>query len=92
MSAMIISSIKKFIEMSEWLEELGFRNLHFYNSRNGEGFNAPIITLLPFIDLVILSNDEVFSADLAKIIDEAVSRNIPVLFDDCLHKIKNFSY
>jgi len=90
MSAMVISSIKEFIEMSESLEKLGFENIHFYNSKNNGYLNTPIVSLLPFVDYVILSKDAGFSGDLARIIDEAISRNIPVLSEDCLHHVKNF--
>ena len=37
MSAMVISSVKRFINMSPKLEAIGIKNVHFYSSEsNGE--------------------------------------------------------
>lgn len=92
MSAMILSSVKRFIEMSPLLEEFGIENIHFYNSKNDADLNTPMVALVPFVDVIILGNDAGLSRHLAKIIDEAMARHIPVLSDECLHEVKNFCY
>jgi ABC-type uncharacterized transport system substrate-binding protein len=92
MSAMVISSVKRFVEMSPKLEELGIQNIHFYNSQNGEDLNTPIISLVPFVDFVVLGKDANLSRHLSKVMDEAFARHIPVLSEDCLYDIKNFCY
>lgn len=92
MSAMVLSSVKRFIEMSEKLEELGLDTIHFYNSEKDGNLNPPIVALVPFVDCVILSRDADLSRQLSSVIDEAFARHIPVLSEDCLHKLKNFCY
>ncbi len=92
MSAMVISSIQKFVEMSKSLDEIGVSNIYFYNPTNFLDTNMPIIALLPFADFVVLSKDAGFSGHLAKVVDEAISRGIPVLSEDCLYRMKNFCY
>lgn len=90
MSAMVLSSVKSFIEMSSIFEELGLDTIHFYNSKNDVNLNPPIVALVPFVDCIILSKDANLSKQLAKVIDEACARHIPVISEDCLHEIKNF--
>jgi phosphopentomutase len=92
MSAMVLSSVKRFIEMSPKLEELGVQNIHFYNSQNGGDLNTPMIALVPFVDVVILGKDAGLSGHFNKVIDEAFTRRIPVLSEDCLYDMKNFCY
>lgn len=77
MSAMVISSIKRFIEMSPKLEELGLSNIHFYNSETIEDIDTPMIALVPFIDCVILGKEAKLSGQLTQVIDEAFARRIP---------------
>lgn len=86
MSAVVISSVKRFIEMSHKLEDLGFERIHFYNSRNNGDLDAPIVALIPFVDFVVLGDDAALSPYLAKVIDEASARRIPVLSEDCLSR------
>ena len=91
MSAMVLSSIKRFIEMSPRLEDLGVQNIHFYNSQNDCALN-PMISLVPFVDVVVLGKDAHLSRHLKKVIDEAIARHVPVFSEDCLHEMKNFCY
>lgn len=90
MSAMVLSSVKRFIEMSSKLEELGLDTIYFYNTENDGNIKPPILALVPFVDCVILSRDADFSRQLSRVIDEAFARHIPVLSDDCLHSVKIF--
>lgn len=92
MSAMVISSIKRFAEMVHSLEELGIENIHFYNAKKDADLNTPMVALVPFVDVIILGKDAGLSRHLTKIIDEATARHIPILSDDCLQEIKNFYY
>lgn len=85
MSAMVISSVRKFIEMSTRLEDLGFKNIHFYNSKSEGDIDTPMVALVPFVDFVILGKDAGLASYLPKIVDEAVARHIPVLSEECLN-------
>ncbi|MCX8031313.1 MAG: hypothetical protein N3A59_07040 [Thermodesulfovibrionales bacterium] len=91
MSAMVISNVKKFIEMSEVLKELGLDTIHFYNTENNHDFELPMSALVPFVDFIIMCKDLRDSIAVSKVIDAAISRGIPVLSDDCLSKLINFS-
>ncbi len=84
---MIISSVKNFIEMSHDLEEIGFSNIHFYNSTNDSSLNAPMIALVPFVDFLILGSDAGLSPNLNRLINEAQARHIPVIREECINKI-----
>lgn len=90
MSAMVLSSVKRFIEMSGKLEELGLDTIHFYNAHIDGDINPPIVALVPFVDCVILSRDADLSRQLSRVIDEALARRIPVLSEECLDNLKNF--
>jgi hypothetical protein len=92
MSAIVISSIQRFIEMSPRLEELGIDHIHFYNSKRDNDLNTPMVALVPFVDFVVLGKDANLSRHLSKVMDEAFARHIPVLSEDCLHDMKNFCY
>ena len=92
MSAMVISSVKRFIEISPLLEDFSIGNIYFYNSMNDDDLNTPMVALVPFVDVVILGKDAEFSRQLTEIIDEAIARHIPVISDECLHEIKNSHY
>ena len=87
MSAMVISSIKTFIEMSPKLEEVGVRNIHFYNSKSGDVHDAPMVSLVPFVDLVVLGKDANLSPQINKIVKEALDRHIPLVTEDCLGEL-----
>jgi hypothetical protein len=92
MSAMVLSSVKRFIEISPKLEGLGVQNIHFYNSKNNDELTTPMVALVPFVDLVVLGKDANPSKNLSKVIDEAFARHIPVLSEDCLNEMKGFCY
>lgn len=90
MSAMVLSSVRRFIEMSPMLEELGIRNIHFYDAQNDGGLDHPVVALVPFVDCVVLGKDTNLSGQLSRVVEEAFARHIPVLSEDCLHEMKNF--
>ncbi len=90
MSAMVISSVTGFVGMSKKLEEIGIKNIHFYNSINNDELTTPMITLMPFMDVVVLGKDADCSHDMARLVDEAMARHIPVVSEECLNELKNF--
>lgn len=87
MSAMVISSVGTFIKVSQKLEDIGVRNIHFYNSKSGDVHNAPMVALVPFVDLLVLGKDARPSPQINKAIKEALDRHIPVVTDDCLDEL-----
>lgn len=90
MSAMVISSVKRFIEMSPRLEYLGIENIHFYNSAKKADVDAPMVALVPFVDFVILGKDANLAPYFVRIVDEAVARHIPVLSEECINNSNIF--
>ncbi len=87
MSTMIISSMRKFIEMSDCIEEIGFSKIYFYNSSNNGNLNTPMIALVPFVDVLILGSDADRSLNLDRLIGEARARHIPVIKQECINKL-----
>jgi len=84
MSAMVLSSVKRFIDMSPKLEDLGVKNIHFYNSRGNDKLTTPMVALVPFVDVVVLGKDAHCSTLMNRVVEEALARHIPVVSDDCI--------
>jgi ABC-type uncharacterized transport system substrate-binding protein len=84
MSAIVLSPVEKFINMSPNLEKIGFKNIHFYNSRGNDELTTPMVALVPFMDAVILEKDVPCTHFLTKLIEEAIARHIPVITEDCI--------
>lgn len=85
MSALMIGNIRGFIDISSRLEDIGITTIHFYYPNNGI-FNTPM-TVLPFIDLLILGKEAFLTPHVNEVIDEAFSRHIPVLSEDCITRM-----
>ena len=90
MSAMVISSISRLVGMLHKLQEAGVSNIHFYNLKNSGDLNTPIVSLVPFMDIIVLGKDADLSPQLNQVMDEAIARHIPVLSEKCLEGLKNF--
>ncbi len=78
--------------MSPKLEDIGVKNIHFYNSQGNDELTTPMIALVPFVDVVVLGKDANCSPHMNKVVEEALARHIPVVSDDCLNEMKNFCY
>jgi len=87
MSAMVISSIKTFIDVSQKLEDIGVRNIHFYNSKNGDVYDAPMVSLVSFVDLIVLGKDAGISPQINEVVKEALDRHIPLVTEDYLDEL-----
>jgi hypothetical protein len=92
MSAIVLSSVKRFIEMSSKLEDIGVKNIHFYNSQNNDELTTPMVSLIPFVDFVVLGKDAHCSPHMNKVVEEALARNIPVVSEDCLGDLAGCLY
>jgi len=82
MSAMIISSLDRFIEVTRKLESCGTTNMHLCYAKNTGDLDTSVIALVPFVDFLILDKDAHYSTYLDQIIKEAQIRCIPVLPED----------
>ena len=89
MSAMIISSLDRFIGMARKLEESGVTNIHLCYAKNSGDLDTSVIALVPFVDFVILGKDAHYSPYLNQIIEEARTRRIPVLPEERIAAVKN---
>lgn len=89
MSAMIISSLERFIGMAQKLEDFGVTNIHFCYAKDNGYLDPTIIAFVPFVDFVILGKDARYSPSLNRIINEAQTKHIPVLSEDSIDAIKN---
>ncbi|RJQ19308.1 MAG: hypothetical protein C4560_06475 [Nitrospiraceae bacterium] len=84
MSAMVLSSVKGFIDISQKLEGIGIRNIHFFNLQDNDELTTPMMALVPFMDMLVLGKDARLSSYSNKVIEEAVARHIPVVSEDCM--------
>ncbi|MFN3532186.1 MAG: hypothetical protein ACK41Q_06675 [Candidatus Brocadia sp.] len=88
MSAMIISSLDRFIVMARKLEEYGVTNIHLCYAKNNGDLDISVIALVPFVDFVILGEDAHYLPYLSQIIKEAQLRHIPVLPEERIAAVK----
>lgn len=89
MSAMIISSLDRFIGMARKLEDCGVTNIHFCYAKNSGDLDISVIALVPFVDFVILGKDANYLPYLNQIVEEARTRRIPVLPEERMEAVKN---
>lgn len=87
MSAIVLSSLKRFIDMSHKLEELGLRNIHFFNSQNNE-LSTPMMALVPFVDMLVLGKDANCFSYFDRLVNAVMDRHIPVISEDCIGEIE----
>jgi hypothetical protein len=92
MSAIVLSSIKRFIDIAPKLEDIGVKNIHFYDSRGNDELTTPMIALVPFVDVVVLGKDAHCSSHMNKVVEEALARHIPVVSDDCIGDLAGCLY
>lgn len=88
MSAMIISSLDRFIAMARKLEDYGATNLHLCYAKDNSDLDISVIALVPFVDFVILGKDAHYLPYLSQIVREAQLRRIPVLPEERIEAIK----
>ncbi len=58
MSAMIISSLDRFIGMAKTLEDRGVTNIHLCYAKSTDNLDLSVIALVPFVDFVIVGESE----------------------------------
>ncbi|MCF6154492.1 MAG: hypothetical protein E3K36_04405 [Candidatus Brocadia sp.] len=89
MSAMIISSLDRFIGMARKLETYGVTNIHLCYAKSTDDLDISVIALVPFVDFVILGKDAHYLPYLNQIVKEAQLRHIPVLPEERIASVKN---
>lgn len=85
MSALVISKMNNFIGISKKLEEMGVSNIHFYNSMN-ERTDIPMLSIMPFMDMVVLDDSSDSCSYMDKVREEAEARHIYVVNKECLDR------
>ncbi len=88
MSAMIISSLDRFIGMARKLEDSGVTNIHLCYAKSTDNLDLSVIALVPFVDYVIVGEDAHGLPYLKHIITEAQLRQIPVLTEERIAAVK----
>lgn len=88
MSAMIISSLDRFIGMARKLENSGVTNIHLCYAKSTDNVDLSVIALVPFVDYVIVGEDAHCLPYLKQIIMEAQLRNIPILPEERIAAVK----
>jgi len=78
MRIMVISSVERFIDILPKLEDLRVSNIYFYNAKTNKDLNVPVITLIPFVDVVVVGKDA-HCFHINRIIEEAKDRHVPVI-------------
>ncbi|GAN34285.1 MAG: hypothetical protein DYG83_08265 [Candidatus Brocadia sp. AMX2] len=89
MSAMVISSLDRFISMARKLEAYGVTNIHLCYAKSTDDLDISVIALVPFVDYVILGQDAHYLPYLNQIVKEAQLRHIPVLPEERIVAVKN---
>jgi len=89
MSAMVISSLDRFIGMARILENSGVTNIHLCYAKHTDSLDLSVIALVPFVDYVIVGEDAHRLPYLKQIITEAQLRQIPVLPEGRIAAVKN---
>ena len=89
MSAMVISSLDRFLSVARKLEGSGVTNIHLCYAKQMDKFDLSVVALVPFVDYVIVGEDAHNLPYLKHIITEAQLRQIPVLPEDRIAAVKN---
>ncbi len=84
MAVMIISGIKRLMDMSSVLEKSGITDIRFYNSTLRKALAEPILPVVRFMDILILGKDARFLPHLREIIAEAKRCCVPVISEENL--------
>lgn len=82
MSAIVISSPEKFADIFRNLEKIGIKSVHFYDSLERNDHTTMIAALMPFMELIVLEKEIRSTPLMTKVIEEAVSRKVPVIMED----------
>lgn len=92
MSIMIIGSPKNLYKITQEVDGLDVDNIYFYNANSQMlSFVPPVSGLIPFVDMIVLGNEAVNFKEFNKLIDDAISRNIPIIAEDCINQLKKFA-
>ena len=86
MCVMVVSSTGKLPSILEKLGKMDISHLYFYNSETPGGLGVPLISLVPFTNLVVLEDSVLDSSDFRKgmLICEAGRLNVPILSEASL--------
>lgn len=88
MSVMIVSTVRKFTAIVAKLKSSGVTNIHFFNTNIRQGLNCPVMSLLPFVDLLIFDSHAFGSPRLESLRQGATQMNVPFIDDKTLVKGK----
>lgn len=86
MSALVISRIDSFIEISKRLENIGVSTVYFYNSEF-DNFELPASAVVPFIDMLVLGKAIGAVPHINKVINDSLDRHVPIFSEDCLNEM-----
>lgn len=81
MSIMIVSDPGRFPAIIEKLRTPAISNIHYYNSRMPQGLAGPVLSLLPFVEMVVFDGHAYGSHRLSLLRREARKLKVP-----CVHE------
>lgn len=89
MCIMVISSTAKLIEILPKLNKLDVSQIHFYNVEMEGDFGMPLVSLMPFTNLLVCEDSILDSSDFrdGPLVCEAERMNVPVLSETWLGQI-----
>jgi hypothetical protein len=81
MSIMLIGAMRWFSAVTEEIGSPEIRNLYFYNSAMRQGLSGPVLSLLPFVDLIVFDASAYRSHRLEPLRREAEKLKIPLVYE-----------
>jgi hypothetical protein len=91
MSVMIVSTVGKFPSIMSRLKEPGINSIHFFNSTDQQGLACPVLSLLPFVSLIVCDSASFGSPRLEVLRREAEKMNIPCIDENAVGKGGNLT-
>ena len=89
MCVMVVSSTEKLASILLKLRKIDISHLYFYNTEAPKGLGAPLISLVPFTNMLVCEDCVLESPDFHKgmLLHEAKRMDIPVLSETGLDTI-----
>lgn len=81
MSIMLVGAFRWFSVITEELQNPEIHNLYCFNSERPEGLGGPVMSLLPFVDLIIFDPSSCGVSRLAPLRREAERLHIPFVYE-----------
>ncbi|MDO3380312.1 hypothetical protein [Geoalkalibacter halelectricus] len=87
MSIMVVSALEKFPIIIQKLGDPINHNIHWYNSQLPQGLAGPVLSLLPFVQLIVFDSPSYRSSRLKLLRREAKKHNVAIVCEDSMSAV-----